>query len=119
MNENKNFYDCVIIGGGSAGLSAALTLGRACRQVLVCDWGNPRNAPAREAHNFFTRDGTNPLELLEIGREQLKPYKTVEFQLIAVNEIKKAGTQFEVIFDYGTVKTLVLTALFCVSFAQD
>jgi thioredoxin reductase len=104
MNEKKEIYDCVIVGGGSAGLSAALTLGRARRKVLVCDRGNPRNAPAAEAHSFFTRDGTNPLELLKIGREQLKPYKTVEFQSIGVKEIKKSGAQFEVVFDDGARK---------------
>lgn len=73
MNEQKEIYDCVIVGGGSAGLSAALTLGRARRPVLVCDRGNPRNAPAHESHSFFTRDGANPLKLLRIGRAQLKP----------------------------------------------
>lgn len=104
MNENKEIYDCVIVGGGTAGLSAALTLGRARRRVLVCDRGNPRNAPASEAHTFFTRDGTNPLELLKIGREQLKPYKTVEFLSLGVREIKKTGTRFEVVFDAGTSK---------------
>ena len=104
MNGNKNIYECIIVGGGSAGLSAALTLGRARRRVIVCDQGNPRNAPAHESHSFFTRDGTNPLELLKIGREQLKPYKTVEFQAIGVKEIKKSGAQFEVIFDDGAVK---------------
>lgn len=104
MNGNKNIYDCVIVGGGPAGLSAALTLGRARRKVLVCDKGNPRNAPAHEAHSFFTRDGTNPLELLRIGREQLKPYKTVEFQAVGVREIKKNDEQFEVIFNDGATK---------------
>ncbi len=104
MNEKKEIYDCVIVGGGCAGLSVALTLGRARRRVLICDKGNPRNAPSREAHSFFTRDGTNPLELLKIGREQLKPYKTVEFQSIGVKEIKKSGAQFEVIFDEGAEK---------------
>lgn len=104
MDKKKEIYDCVIVGGGSAGLSAALTLGRARRGVLVCDKGNPRNAPAAEAHTFFTRDGTPPLELLRIGREQLKPYKTVEFQSFGVKEIKKAGERFEVTFDDGTVK---------------
>ena len=102
MNEEKNFYDCVIVGGGPAGLSAALLLGRARRKVLVCDRGNPRNTPAAEAHSFFTRDGTPPLELLRIGRQQLKPYKTIEFQAVGVKEIKKAGEQFEMIFDDGT-----------------
>lgn len=99
MNDKKEIYDCVIIGGGVAGLSAALLLGRARRRVLVCDKGNPRNAPAVESHSFFTRDGTPPHELLSIGREQLKPYKTVEFQKLGVGEIKKSGAQFEVIFD--------------------
>jgi len=104
MKENKDIYDCIIVGGGSAGLSAALMLGRARRRVLVCDQGNPRNAPAHESHSFFTRDGTSPLELLRIGREQLKPYKTVEFQSIGVTQIKKSGEQFEVIFDDGATK---------------
>lgn len=104
MNEKKDVYDCIIVGGGSAGLSAALTLGRARRRVLVCDKGKPRNAPAHESHSFFTRDGTNPLELLKIGRDQLKPYKTIELQSIGVKEIKKSGGQFEVIFDDGTTK---------------
>lgn len=104
MNEKKDVYDCVIVGGGSAGLSAALTLGRAQRRVLVCDRGNPRNAPAAEAHTFFTRDGVSPLELLKIGREQLKPYKTVEFQSIGIKGIEKWGAGFKVIFDDDTTK---------------
>jgi thioredoxin reductase len=106
MKDNKNIYDCIIVGGGSAGLSAALTLGRARRKVLVCDKGNPRNTPAHKAHSFFTRDGTNPLELLRIGREQLKPYKTVEFQAVGVKKIKKIGDQFEVFFDDGATKNV-------------
>jgi len=62
------------VGASNAGLSAALTLGRSRRRVLVLDGGPPRNASAAHAHNFFTRDGTPPLELLRIGREQLAPY---------------------------------------------
>lgn len=104
MNEKKNIYDCVIVGGGSAGLSAALLFGRSRRQVLVCDKGNPRNAPAHESHSFLTRDGINPLELLKIGREQLKPYKTVEFKTVDVEEIKKLDNQFEVTFADGTIR---------------
>lgn len=105
MSENIYIFDCIIVGGGSAGLSAALTLGRARRKVLVCDQGNPRNAPAHESHSFFTRDGTGPLELLRIGREQLKPYESVEFQSVGVKEIKKTDDQFEVVFDDGAVKS--------------
>lgn len=91
MNQNKEIYECVIVGGGSAGLSAALVLGRSRRRVLVCDKGNPRNAPAHESHSFFTSDGISPHELLSIGRDQLKPYKSVEFQAIGVKEINPSA----------------------------
>jgi thioredoxin reductase len=59
-------YDVVIVGGGAAGLNAALVLARARRKVLVVDAGNPRNAPAAHMQGFLTRDGMPPLELLEI-----------------------------------------------------
>ena len=67
-------FDAIVIGGGPAGLSAALALGRSCRRVLVAADGPPRNAPAPAAHNVLTRDGTPPAELVRIGREQLAPY---------------------------------------------
>nr|ALS90594.1 sdhA_frdA_Gneg: succinate dehydrogenase or fumarate reductase, flavoprotein [uncultured bacterium] len=63
-------YDVVVVGGGSAGLSAAVTLGRALRSVLVVDAGEPRNAPAAGVHGFLSRDGINPKELLELGRAE-------------------------------------------------
>lgn len=62
-------YDAVVVGAGTAGLSAALVLGRSRRRVLVLDGGEPRNAPAAGVHGFFTRDGESPSRLLEIGRE--------------------------------------------------
>jgi thioredoxin reductase len=107
INKEKNkdkILDCVIVGGGSAGLSAALLFGRSRTRVLVCDKGNPRNAPAHQSHSFLTRDGINPLELLKIGREQLEPYKTVKFQTVGVEEIKKLDNQFEVRFADGTIQ---------------
>ena len=67
-------YDVAIIGGGAAGLSAAQALGRSLRKVLVIDAGKPRNAPAHAMHNFLSRDGMNPQELLAVGREELENY---------------------------------------------
>ncbi len=69
--------DVVIIGGGAAGLTAALYLGRFRHQVLVLDGGKPANRFSHASHGFFTRDGSSPLELLQLGREQLRPYETI------------------------------------------
>ncbi|MDT0344453.1 NAD(P)/FAD-dependent oxidoreductase [Streptomyces litchfieldiae] len=66
--------DVVVVGGGLAGLGAALTLGRARRSVLVIDAGHPRNAPAAHSHGYLTRDGTPPLELLRLGRQEVRGY---------------------------------------------
>lgn len=70
--------DVVIVGGGPAGLSAALILARARRRVIVCDAGRPRNASAGALHGFLTRDGTPPFELRRLAREELARYDTVE-----------------------------------------
>jgi thioredoxin reductase len=67
-------FDVVIVGGGPAGLSAAVVLGRCCRRVLVCDAGNPRNAKSRGVHGFLSREGTPPGELLKVAREQAAVY---------------------------------------------
>lgn len=66
--------DVIIIGGGAAGLNAALILGRTRRSVTLIDAGQPRNSPAEAAHGFITRDGVSPLELLRLGRADLAPY---------------------------------------------
>lgn len=71
---NENEYDVVIVGGGAAGLSAAVALGRSRRSVLVIDAGEPRNAPAAGVHNFLSRDGVNPLELQQLGRDEAERY---------------------------------------------
>jgi len=65
-------WDTIIIGGGPAGLSAALVLGRCCRKVLVCDAGVPRNWAAHQMHGFLTRDCIDPREFLSIARDELK-----------------------------------------------
>jgi thioredoxin reductase len=67
-------YDVVVVGGGPAGLSGALTLSRARRSVLVVDSGAPRNAPAGHVHNYLGREGTPPAELLATGRAEVASY---------------------------------------------
>jgi thioredoxin reductase len=67
-------YDVVVIGGGAAGLSAALVLSRARRRVLVADAGKPRNAPAAHMHGYLTRDGLPPSDLLAAGRTEVTGY---------------------------------------------
>ncbi|WP_372595054.1 NAD(P)/FAD-dependent oxidoreductase [Actinotalea sp.] len=67
-------YDVVVVGGGAAGLSAALVLGRARRRVAVVDAGQPRNAPAEHMQGFLSRDGMPPAELLAAGRAEVRGY---------------------------------------------
>lgn len=70
-------FDAIIVGGSSAGLSAGMALGRAMRKVLIIDSGDPCNRPTPHSHNFFTRDGQTPHEILTIGREQTLKYPTI------------------------------------------
>ncbi|MEV0421172.1 NAD(P)/FAD-dependent oxidoreductase [Streptosporangium canum] len=83
-------FDVVIVGGGPAGMAAALTLGRAHRAVLLLDAGEGRNAPAGAVHNFLTRDGTPPSELRELGREELSAYPSVQIRTETVTGVSVA-----------------------------
>ncbi len=67
-------YDVIIVGGGPAGLSAALVLSRCRRRVLLCDDGHPRNAASSALHGYLTRDGIAPDELLRLGRAEIVGY---------------------------------------------
>ena len=96
-------YDVVIVGGGPAGLSAALMLGRCRRRVLVCDAGHPRNRASRAVHGFLTRDGVPPLDLLALGREELKPYD-VELRRATVTGLSRLPHGFTVHTDADRVE---------------
>ena len=89
-------FDVVIAGGGPAGLSAALALGRARKRVLVCDGGPRRNAAAEQIQNFVTRDGTPPDAFRRIGREQLARYPNVTVRDVAVSSIGGSRGAFAV-----------------------
>ena len=100
MSPESNAFDAVIVGGGPAGLSAALTLGRSCRRVLVAADGPTRNVRAHAAHNIFTRDGTPPAELLRIARDQLGQYD-VSFREERVIDSSRSASGFTITFASG------------------
>jgi thioredoxin reductase len=87
-------FDCIIVGGGPAGLSAALMLGRCRRRVLLCDIGAQRNIRAREIHGYPTRDGTSPAEYLRMARAELGRYATIECRELEIVEASKEGGRF-------------------------
>jgi thioredoxin reductase len=86
-------HDVIIVGAGPAGLSAALILGRCRRSVIVFDSGKPRNAASRALHGFLTRDGTPPFDFLQMARDELRQYDTVEIRnaYVAAAECLKNG----------------------------
>lgn len=93
--------EVAVIGGATAGLAAALTLGRSMRNAIIFDTGSPRNKPAAHAHNLFTRDGTPPAELLRIAREQLVLYPTVQIEQAAITSARAENGRFTLQADNG------------------
>jgi thioredoxin reductase/protein-L-isoaspartate O-methyltransferase len=93
-------FDVAVLGGGAAGLSGAVALGRARRSVVVIDAGSPRNASAGSVHGYLTRDGISPHELLEIGRDEVARFGGVVLPATAV-EARRSGKSFEVSLDDG------------------
>ena len=98
---NRDPLDAIIIGGGPAGLSAALVLGRCLRHVLVCDVGHPRNEAAKVFNGYLSRDGSTPGEFLQICRAQLRRYETVEFRKVKVVDVERGDRRFTAVLETG------------------
>lgn len=92
----ENNFDVIIIGGSYAGLSAAMSLGRSLRKVLIIDSGTPCNRQTPHSHNFLTHDGKTPKEIAGLAKEQVLHYQTVEFYDGLVKEVSKQPKNFEV-----------------------
>jgi len=109
---DPDILDAIIVGGGPAGLSAALLLARCCKRIVVIDAGKPRNAAAHRLHGFLTRDGTPPDELLRLAREEIAGYG-VEVISDAVARCRPGpghgGPPFPTIFTVETEKGRVFT----------
>lgn len=99
MKENK--FDVIIAGGNCAGISAALTLGRSVRKVLVIDNSAPCNMLTPFSHNFITHDGSWPEEIIAQGRKELLKYPTVSLLENTVADVSKTGSEFIVKVNTG------------------
>jgi thioredoxin reductase len=98
--RRSRLYDAVILGGGPAGLSAALILGRCRRRVLLCDAGRPRNAASKALHGFLTRDGIPPADLIRTGRREVAKYG-VELVSGEARDARRTKAGFEVVLSTG------------------
>lgn len=107
-------YDVIIIGGGPAGLNAALVLGRSRRSVLICDNNDQRNIKSKEMHAYLSRDGITPEEFLRIALEEVMKYN-VQKATMEIIEAKKTENGFEVTNNKGekyySKKILIATGI--------
>jgi thioredoxin reductase len=107
--------DCAVIGGGPAGLNAALVLGRSRRRTILFDDNKPRNAVTSESHGFITRDGIDPQEFKRIAQEELSRYPDVNIEKQRVHRLTKDSGLFQVEAENGevfTAKNIILATGF-------
>lgn len=104
MKEIPN-HEVIIIGGSYAGLSAAMSLGRALRDVLVVDSGDPCNKQTPHSHNFITQDGETPANIIRKVKAQLAAYPSVRFLDAVVTDVKKVEEQFAISTSTGNTFT--------------
>ena len=107
-NKGDIMHDVIVIGGGPAGLQAALTLGRVHRDVVLLDSGQYRNATVEHMQNFIGRDGTPPSELRAVARKELEAYETVAVREVEATAVEAADDGFTVSTDDGPVRARAL-----------
>ncbi|MDN5214742.1 NAD(P)/FAD-dependent oxidoreductase [Fulvivirgaceae bacterium BMA12] len=101
MTDNN--FEVIIIGGSYSGLSAAMSLGRSLRKVLIIDSGKRCNQPTPHAHNFITHDGKPPQEIADMAKKQVLAYETVNYYEGLAATGRKAGYGFEIQTDSGAI----------------
>ena len=104
----KPEWECVVIGGGAAGLSAALVLGRARRRTLLLDTGGQSNLAAAHVGGLLANDGTPPAELYARAREQIAAYDSVELRDAEATDARADGDGLVVALADGEVRTRTL-----------
>ncbi|MFH6986343.1 NAD(P)/FAD-dependent oxidoreductase [Flavobacterium collinsii] len=100
---HNNTYEVIIIGGSYSGLSAAMSLGRSLRQVLVIDSGLPCNRQTPHSHNFITHDGEKPAVISAKALMQVDFYDTVHFYNGLAIRAVEVGEGFEIETQSGDV----------------
>ena len=102
---HKNSFEVIIVGGSYSGLSAGMALGRALRNVLIIDGGQPCNIQTPHSHNFITQDGKTPKELSTLARQQVEEYRTITFYDGRATSAKKKANGFEITTERSDVFT--------------
>lgn len=101
-------FDVAIVGGGPAGLAAALVLGRMRRRVLLLDADDPAHGVSEGVHGLFGHDGTPPLDLRRTAQQQLRPYESVIIRMVRVEEARLTPSGFSVTVSGTTSEAGVL-----------
>ncbi|NUU60464.1 NAD(P)/FAD-dependent oxidoreductase [Paenibacillus agri] len=108
-----HIYDCAIVGGGPAGLNAALVLGRARKSVVLLDNSQPRNGVTHASHGYLTQDGVTPAEFRRIAYEEVLRYPSVQHLPAEVSDIRRTDAGFSLSTSAGEpvlARKLILAA---------